>query len=158
MLFAVTLDGMSRVTGFTEEGSVTLTCEVRGYTTNTNPSIIWSAVDRDLTDSSKYIVRETTGSNQLISYSGNSTTSSIISTLEIRELCLSDQGSYTCMVGRESLTTALFVMAVTTHDLTTSPASSNAATSTLEENIILSGSWLQCCNVGGSQACVVLDA
>ena len=133
IIITVILDGMKSVNGFIGAGSVTLTCEARGYTNITNPTIIWSATDgKSLDDSSKYIISETSGSNELISFNGNSTRSSVVSSLEIRALSPDDQGRYTCMVDNiQTLPIELTVLSGTAPP--TTPTPTDLTTGSLDE-------------------------
>ena len=95
VLLIAMLDVSSTMFGFIGEGSVMLTCEVSGYASfSGTPS--WTVSGRDLTsDGSKYIINVSSGSASLI-FSNGSTGPSIVSTLTIKQLCIEDDGVYTC--------------------------------------------------------------
>ena len=109
VLLIAMLDVSSTMSGFIGEGSVMLTCEVSGYASfSGTPS--WTVSGRDLTsDGSKYIINVSSGSASLI-FSNGSTGPSIVSSLTINQLCIEDDGVYTCSVGGMSSMTRLTIM------------------------------------------------
>ena len=109
VLLIAMLDVSPTMSGSIGEGSVMLTCEVSGYASfSGTPS--WTGSSRDLTsDGSKYTINVSSGSGSFI-FSNGSTGPSIVSTLTINQLCIEDDGVYTCSVGGMSSTTRLTIM------------------------------------------------
>ena len=112
LTLAVIVDLPGQMIGYLDERRVVLTCEVHGFLRSTNPPT-WLDRDGSPIDSNtpKYTIDISSSSRTAVLLSNGSRIPGWRSSLTINQLGMADEGTYTCMVGGNSTTVQLMVVA-----------------------------------------------